>query len=173
MQTAISSRRRRGHTRSSGIARARLRSSVRACFDMPSTMLGQPKNGDARRKSGSSSKLRPLRRPHSNGRRHSFDSIPLPFANALSDCLRTWTGTRPAVRVVSPSRSGVQRSRTARTRGVLSVLCANARRAKRKVPVEHRTPHHPSIEPIKKVVSNLPVSSLQFHFPVNVAHCGR
>ena len=135
MQTAISSRRRRGHTRSSGIARARLRSSVRACFDMPSTMLGQPKNGDARRRSGSSSKLRPLRRPHSNGRQHSFDRMSLPFANALSDCLRTWTGTRPAVRVTYPSRSGGQSSSTARTRGTPDLLCANARRAKRKVSV--------------------------------------
>ena len=135
MQTAISSRRRRGHTRSSGIARARLRSSVRACFDMPSTMLGQPKNGDARRRSGSSSKLRPLRRPHSNGRQHSFDSIPLPFANALSDCLRTWTAARTDMRVVLPSRSGGQRSRTARTRGVLSQRRAIARERREKVPV--------------------------------------
>ena len=90
----------------SGCARGGLRSGVGVGFDSASTMLGQPKNGDARRKSGSSSKLRPLRRPHSNGRQHSFDRIPLPFANALSVCLRTWTATRPAVRVVSPSRSG-------------------------------------------------------------------
>ena len=101
----------------SGWTRARLRSGVRAAFDGASTMLHQPLNGDARRRSSVSSKLRPLRNPHSNDRRHSFDRIPLPFATALSDCRRTWTGTRPAVRSMSPSRSGLQRSRTARTRG--------------------------------------------------------
>ena len=100
----------------SGCARGGLRSGGGVGFDSASTMLGQPKNGDARRKSGSSSKLRPLRRPHSNDRQHSFDSIPLPFANALSDCLRTWTGTRPALgqerRVEEPHSANARDTRS-------------------------------------------------------------
>ena len=104
----------------SGWTRARLRSGVRAAFDGASTMLHQPLNGDARRRSSVSSKLRPLRNPHSNDRRHSFDPIPLPFASALSDCRRTFSAARPAVPCVLPSRSGGPRSSTARTRGVLN-----------------------------------------------------
>ena len=90
----------------SGSARGGLRSGVAVDFDSTSTMLNQTLNGDARRRSGSSCKLRPLRDPHSNDRRHSFDRVSLPFATALSDCLQTWTGTRSAGRSVCPSRSG-------------------------------------------------------------------
>ena len=42
----------------SGRARAALRSGVRAAFSTASTMLDQPRNGDARRKREFSSKLR-------------------------------------------------------------------------------------------------------------------
>ena len=118
MPTPVFSRAREVIRQYSGSARGGLRSGVGVGFDSASTMLDQPLNGDARRMSGSSCKVRPLRNPHSNDRRHSFDRIPLPFASALSDYLRVFSATRPAGRVVSPSRSGGQRSRTARTRGV-------------------------------------------------------
>ena len=93
------------HTDISGSARARPRSGVRASIDASSTMLGRSLNGVARTRSSQGSKLRPQRRLHSNGRRTFLNSMPLPFASALSDCLRTWTATRPAGRSVSPSRS--------------------------------------------------------------------
>ena len=102
----------------SGSARARLRSGVAASFDAASTMLDGSLIVDARRRSGSSSKFRPQRRLHSNDRQTFLDRVSLPFANALSDFLQTWTAARTDMRVVLPSRSGVQRSRTARTRGV-------------------------------------------------------
>ena len=97
-------------------------------------MLGQPKNGDARRKSALSSKLSSSRVRTQIGIRTILNSIPLPFANALSDCLQTWTAARTDMPCVPPSRSGGQRSRTARTRGVLSQTRAIARRTRRKVP---------------------------------------
>ena len=118
MPTPVFSRAREVTRHISGSARGGLRSGVAVGFDSTSTMLNQPLNGDARRRSGSSCKLRPLRDPHSNDRRHSFDRIPLPFATALSDCLQTWTGARTGMPCVRPCRSGGQRSRTARTRGV-------------------------------------------------------
>ena len=107
------------HNEISGSARARLRSGVAASsFDTASTMLDGSLIVDARRRSGSSSKFRPQRRLHSNDRRTFLDRVSLPFANALSDFLQTWTAARTDMRVVLPSRSGVQRSRSARTRGV-------------------------------------------------------
>ena len=79
---------------------------MRACFDMASTMLGQPKNGDARRKSALSCKLSSSRVRTQIGIRTILNSIPLPFANALSDFLQTWTGTQPAGQ--TPERVPVQ-----------------------------------------------------------------
>ena len=86
MQTATFSRRRRAHIMSSGRARARLRSSERACFDMPSTMVDHSKNGDARRKSALSCKLSSSRVRTQIGVRTfligypSFSPTPCPFA---------------------------------------------------------------------------------------------
>ena len=84
----------------SGCARGGLRSGVGVGFDSASTMLGQPKNGDARRKSGSSSKLRPLRRPHSNDRQHSFDRI----RGARGWCDPLFGGPLPARTVATHAR---------------------------------------------------------------------
>ena len=93
----------------SGSARARPRSGVRASVGTVSTMLGRSLNGVARTRSSQGSKLRPHRRLHSNGLRTFFLELNTPgchrFASALSDCLRTWTGTRPVVRCVCPCRS--------------------------------------------------------------------
>ena len=120
MPTPVFSRAREVTRHISGSARGGLRSGVAVDFDSTSTMLNQTLNGDARRRSGSSCKLRPLRDPHSNDRQLSFDSMPLPLANALSDFLQTWTATRTDMPCVSPSRSRWQSSRTARTRGALN-----------------------------------------------------
>ena len=73
--------------------------------------------------------------PYSNGLRPFLNSIPLPFASALSDCLRVFSATRPDGWCVSPSRSGVQRSRTARTRGVLNENARASRDQAVSVPV--------------------------------------
>ena len=74
-------------------------------------MLGQPKNGDARRKSALSCKLSSSRVRTQIGIRTILNSIPLPFANAMSDFLQTWTGTQSADQSVCPSRSEGNRTR--------------------------------------------------------------
>ena len=132
MPTPVFSRAREVTRQYSGSARGGLRSGVAVVFDSASTMLDQPLNGDARRMSGSSCKLRPPADPHSNDRQLSFDSIPLPFASALSDCLRFFSAARTDMRVVLPSRSGGQGSSTARTRGALNEKRAFARRQRKK-----------------------------------------
>ena len=68
VQTAISLETATRRVPTSGCARGELRSSVRAGFDAASTMLHRSLNGDARRKSSFSSKLRLCRPRHSNDR---------------------------------------------------------------------------------------------------------
>ena len=134
-QTLIFSGRRTRRHDISGWTRARLRSGVGVAFDTASTMLDRSLNNDARRRSGVSTKLRPQRQTHTKRPTDFLNSMPLPFANALSDCLRIFSGTHSdRCSVMSPSRSGGWRSRTARERGALSVLREERARRPKKVP---------------------------------------
>ena len=60
-------------------------------------------------------------RSHSNRRTDILNSIPLPFANALSVRLPVWTAARPAERAVPPSKRKGKRTTRWRERGVLSL----------------------------------------------------
>ena len=86
VQTAISLETSTVSMPTSGCARVELRSSVRAGFDAASTMLHRSLNGEARRKSSFSSKLRPLPIPHSNDRRTLLDECTSHFRTA---CIAT------------------------------------------------------------------------------------
>ena len=97
----------------SGSARARLRSGVRAVVDSASTMLHQPMNGDARRRSGSSSKLRPPADPHSNGRQPVCHSGTRSCSSAFDFLSAVFTVARARSLCVPLSRSGPTRRRRA------------------------------------------------------------
>ena len=65
------------------------RGGLRVGFDTASTTVKRFFNGDLRRKSQSKVQVRLCRRPHSNGRRWTFDSVSLPFFNELPDSIQT------------------------------------------------------------------------------------
>ena len=113
MPTPVFSRAREVTRHISGSARGGLRSGVAVGFDSTSTMLNQPLNGDALRRSGSSSKLRPPADPHSNGRQPVCHSGTRSCSSAFDFLSAVFTVARARSLCVRLSRSGPTRRRRA------------------------------------------------------------